>query len=123
MSTASTKGNTTRIIQRCLTMWRASAETSMKGLKGLPPPARISALARATFCSTSSEDFRARVAAQRSICAVLAPLSNLAAELDIVVITVGHFNRSERGTDPLHRMIGAAAFSGVALARCIRLRS
>jgi hypothetical protein len=45
---------------------------------------------------------------------VLTPIANLAAELNIPVITVGHFNRRERGTDPLHRMMGAAAFAGVA---------
>jgi len=47
---------------------------------------------------------------------LLTPLASLAAELGIVVITVGHFNRREKGTDPLHRMMGAAAFSGVARA-------
>jgi len=45
---------------------------------------------------------------------VLTPLAKLAAELNVVVITVGHFNRRERGTDPLHRIMGAAAFTGVA---------
>lgn len=34
----------------------------------------------------------------------------------IVAITIGHFNRRERGTDPLHRIMGAAALSGVARA-------
>jgi hypothetical protein len=48
--------------------------------------------------------------------ALLTPLASLSAELGIVVITVGHFNRREKGTDPLHRMMGAAAFSGVARA-------
>jgi hypothetical protein len=48
--------------------------------------------------------------------ALLTPLASLAAELGIVVITVGHFNRREKGTDPLHRTMGAAAFSGVARA-------
>ena len=47
---------------------------------------------------------------------ILTPLAALAAERGIVVITVGHFNRREKGTDPLHRMMGAAAFSGVARA-------
>lgn len=46
---------------------------------------------------------------------LLTPLASLAAELGIVAITVGHFNRREKGTDP-HRMMGAAAFSGVARA-------
>jgi hypothetical protein len=48
--------------------------------------------------------------------ALLTPLASLAAELGIVVITVGHLNRREKGSDPLHRMMGAAAFSGVARA-------
>jgi hypothetical protein len=47
---------------------------------------------------------------------VLSPLAALAAELKVTVVTVGHFNRREKGTDPLHRMMGAAAFSGVARA-------
>ena len=47
---------------------------------------------------------------------LLTPLAKLAAELGVVIITVGHFNRRERGTEPLHRMMGAAAFSGVARA-------
>ncbi|HKF56277.1 MAG TPA: AAA family ATPase, partial [Blastocatellia bacterium] len=47
---------------------------------------------------------------------VLTPLANLAAELGIAIITVGHFNRREKGTDPTHRFMGAAAFVGVARA-------
>lgn len=47
---------------------------------------------------------------------ILSPLAMLAEELSITIITVGHFNRREKGTDPLHRMMGAAAFSGVARA-------
>jgi hypothetical protein len=54
--------------------------------------------------------------AEEDMRALLTPLSNLAAELGIVVITVGHLNRREKGTDPLHRMMGAAAFGGVARA-------
>src|SRR5262249_10442682 len=54
--------------------------------------------------------------AEEDMRSLLTPLASLAAELGIVVITVGHFNRRERGTDPLHRMMGAAAFSGVARA-------
>ena len=53
---------------------------------------------------------------EEDVRALLTPLSSLAAELGIVVITVGHFNRREKGTDPLHRMMGAAAFTGVARA-------
>jgi hypothetical protein len=47
---------------------------------------------------------------------LLVPLAALAAELNVVVITVGHFNRREKGTDPLHRIMGAAAFTGIARA-------
>jgi hypothetical protein len=47
---------------------------------------------------------------------ILMPLANLAAELGIVVITVGHLNRREKGTDPMHRFLGANAFIGVARA-------
>lgn len=54
--------------------------------------------------------------AEEEVRSVLTPLANLAEELDIVVITIGHFNRREKGTDPLFRMMGAAAFSGVARA-------
>jgi len=54
--------------------------------------------------------------AEEQMRALLTPLAALAAELGIVVITVGHFNRRERGTDPLHRIMGAAAFGGVARA-------
>jgi hypothetical protein len=54
--------------------------------------------------------------AEEQMRAILTPLASLAAKLDIVVITVGHFNRREKGTDPLHRIMGAAAFTGVARA-------
>jgi putative DNA primase/helicase len=53
---------------------------------------------------------------EEDVRSLLTPLASLAAELGIVVITVGHFNRREKGTDPLHRMMGAAAFTGVARA-------
>jgi putative DNA primase/helicase len=53
---------------------------------------------------------------EEDIRSILTPLASLAAELGIVVITVGHFNRREKGTDPMHRMMGAAAFVGVARA-------
>jgi hypothetical protein len=43
----------------------------------------------------------------------LTPLALLAQELGIVVLTVGHFNKSQ-SNDPLQRMMGAAAFVGVA---------
>jgi putative DNA primase/helicase len=54
--------------------------------------------------------------AEEQMRALLTPLAALAAELRIVVITVGHFNRRKRGTDPLYRIMGAAAFGGVARA-------
>jgi hypothetical protein len=44
---------------------------------------------------------------------ILTPLAGIAEELDIVVITVGHLNKSQ-GNDALQRMMGATAFSGVA---------
>jgi hypothetical protein len=53
---------------------------------------------------------------EEDIRALLTPFASLAAELGILVITVGHLNRREKGTDPLHRMMGAAAFVGVARA-------
>jgi len=58
----------------------------------------------------------AKMNAEEDVRTILTPIANLAAELGIVAITVGHFNRREKGTDPLHRMMGAAAFSGVARA-------
>jgi len=47
---------------------------------------------------------------------ILTPLAALADELKTTVITVGHLNRREKGTDPLSRMMGANAFVGVARA-------
>ena len=58
----------------------------------------------------------AKMNAEEEVRAVLTPLANVAASLGVVIITVGHFNRREKGTDPLHRLMGAAAFSGVARA-------
>lgn len=57
-----------------------------------------------------------KMTAEEQMRALLTPLAALAAELGMMVITVGHFNRCERGTDPLHRLMGAAAFGGVARA-------
>jgi hypothetical protein len=45
---------------------------------------------------------------------LLMPLAAAAAELKIMAMTIGHFNRREKGTSPLHRIMGAAAFHGVA---------
>jgi len=58
----------------------------------------------------------AKMNAEEDVRRILTPLSNLAAERSIVVITIGHLNRREKGTNPLHRILGAAAFSGVARA-------
>jgi hypothetical protein len=51
--------------------------------------------------------------AEEDMRSILTPLAQLAEELGIVVITVGHLNKSE-SKDPLQRMMGATAFSGVA---------
>jgi hypothetical protein len=45
---------------------------------------------------------------------LLMPLAALAAELNICIVTIGHLNRRDRGTSPLQRIMGAAAFHGVA---------
>lgn len=45
---------------------------------------------------------------------VLMPLALGAKELSFTALTVGHLNRRERGTDPLQRILGAAAFHAVA---------
>ena len=57
---------------------------------------------------------RVKMNAEEQVRTILTPLATLAAELGIVVVTVGHLNRREKGTSPLNRMMGAAAFSGVA---------
>jgi len=44
---------------------------------------------------------------------ILMPLRRLAGELDALIITVGHLNRREKGTSPMHRIMGAAAFHAV----------
>lgn len=45
---------------------------------------------------------------------LLMPLSELAREIGCCIVTVGHLNKRERGTDPLQRIMGAAAIKGVA---------
>lgn len=45
---------------------------------------------------------------------LLMPLVELSKTARIAVVTIGHFNRREVGTDPLQRVMGAAAFHGVA---------
>jgi hypothetical protein len=52
--------------------------------------------------------------AEEDVRTVLTPLAQLAEELGIVVLTVGHNNRRTETSDPLMRIMGAAAFSGVA---------
>lgn len=51
---------------------------------------------------------------EEEVRSVLMPLSLLAADMGIAVVTVGHLNKREKGTDPLQRIMGAAAFVGVA---------
>jgi hypothetical protein len=41
------------------------------------------------------------------------PIADAARRLGICVVTVGHLNRREKGTSPLQRIMGAAAFHGV----------
>ncbi len=45
---------------------------------------------------------------------ILTPLSDLANELGICIITVHHLNSREKGTLPLHRIMGAKALHSVA---------
>jgi hypothetical protein len=57
---------------------------------------------------------KVKMNAEEEVRTILTPLALLAAELNIVVVSVGHFNRRDKGTDPLNRLMGAAAFTGVA---------
>ncbi|MGH9499635.1 MAG: AAA family ATPase [Terriglobales bacterium] len=58
---------------------------------------------------------KARIVEEDKIRQVLTPLTQLAEELQIVVIIVAHLNKSsEKGQTPLQRIMGAAAFKGVA---------
>lgn len=52
---------------------------------------------------------------EEDVRSILMPLSKLAQELKITIITVGHMNKKEAGT-PIERVMGAAAFLGVARA-------
>jgi hypothetical protein len=45
---------------------------------------------------------------------ILMPISEMANELEICAITIHHFNSREKGTTPLHRIMGAKALHGVA---------
>jgi hypothetical protein len=51
--------------------------------------------------------------AEEDVRRILAPLAKLAEELNTLIITVGHLNKNAT-LDPLQRMMGAAAFAGVA---------
>jgi len=55
-----------------------------------------------------------RINAEDEVRPILMPLSLGAAELNITIITIGHLNRREKGTEAMHRILGAAAFAGVA---------
>jgi len=50
---------------------------------------------------------------EEDVRALLMPLSLASAELACCIVTIGHLNRREKGTDALHRIMGAAAFGGV----------
>jgi AAA domain len=53
--------------------------------------------------------------AETEIRNILTPLCQLAEELQLILITCGHLNKnSGKGQDPIHRILGAAAFAGVA---------
>ena len=51
--------------------------------------------------------------AEEDVRQVLTPLASFAEERGITIVTVGHLNKNENH-DPLQRMMGAGAFSGVA---------
>jgi AAA domain len=51
---------------------------------------------------------------EEDVRSILTPLAGIAEELNIVVITVGHLNKNSENKDPLARIMGAAAFAGVA---------
>lgn len=57
---------------------------------------------------------QAKMNAEEEVRAVLTPLALLAQQLGITITTVGHFNKKENTGDPLQRIMGAAAFTGVA---------
>jgi putative DNA primase/helicase len=51
---------------------------------------------------------------EEEVRALLMPLVEVARARRFDAITVGHLNRREKGTNPFHRIMGAAAFGGVA---------
>jgi putative DNA primase/helicase len=55
-----------------------------------------------------------RMNAEEEVRRLLMPLVTAARDGKFTSLTVGHLNRKEKGTDPLFRIMGAAAFHGVA---------
>jgi hypothetical protein len=45
----------------------------------------------------------AKMVSEENVRSVLTPLATFAADKDIVAVIVGHFNRRDKGTDPLYR--------------------
>ena len=56
----------------------------------------------------------AKMNAEEEVRPILMQLNVLAQELGVIVPCVSHFNGREKGTDPLRRVMGAAAFTGAA---------
>jgi putative DNA primase/helicase len=55
-----------------------------------------------------------KITLEEEVRPILMPLALATAELKVTTVTVGHLNRRERGTEALHRLMGAAAFGGIA---------
>jgi hypothetical protein len=55
-----------------------------------------------------------RITVEDEVRPILMPLALAADEFNITIITIGHLNRREKGTESLHRILGAASFGGVA---------
>lgn len=55
-----------------------------------------------------------KMSREEEVRALLMPMALAAAELKICILTIGHFNRRDRGTESLDRIMGAAAFHGIA---------
>jgi hypothetical protein len=56
----------------------------------------------------------AQMKVEEEIRKLLMPVLAGVRELEVLGLTVGHLNRRERGTSPLQRIMGAAAFHGIA---------
>lgn len=56
----------------------------------------------------------AQMKQEEEIRKLLMPISAAAADMNILAATAGHLNRREKGTAPLQRIMGAAAFHGIA---------